>query len=147
MNTQYKNVYPFKRIVASIYDSLLLLSVIFVLAYLSVFILNGFNWELPDDPSQPISPGWYAVFLISFSSWGFFSFFWIRGNKTLGMAVWNIEIYSITGNKVTPLQAFKRFCCNIIIVMALGIPLLQIYFTKEKIAFNDMVSGTRLRIN
>jgi hypothetical protein len=31
--------------------------------------------------------------------------------------------------------------------MALGIPLLQIYFTKEKIAFNDMVSGTRLRIN
>jgi uncharacterized RDD family membrane protein YckC len=147
MNTQYKNVYPFKRIVASIYDSLLLLSVIFVLAYLSVFILNGFNWELPDDPSQPILPGWYAVFLICFSSWGFFSFFWIRGNKTLGMAVWNIEIYSITGNKVTPLQAFKRFCCNIIIVMALGIPLLQIYFTKEKIAFNDMVSGTRLRIN
>ena len=147
MNTQYKNVYPFKRIVASIYDSLLLLSVIFVLAYLSVFILNGFNWELPDDPSQPILPGWYAVFLISFSSWGFFSFFWIRGNKTLGMAVCNIEIYSITGNKVTPLQAFKRFCCNIIIVMALGIPLLQIYFTKEKIAFNDMVSGTRLRIN
>lgn len=147
MNTQYKNVYPFKRIVASIYDSLLLLSVIFVLAYLSVFILNGFNWELPDDPSQPILPGWYAVFLISFSSWGFFSFFWIRGNKTLGMAVWNIEIYSITGNKVTPLQAFKRFCCNIIIVMALGIPLLQIYFTKDKIAFNDMVSGTRLRIN
>jgi len=147
MNTQYKNVYPFKRIVASIYDSLLLLSVIFVLAYLSVFILNGFNWELPDDPSQPILPGWYAVFLISFSSWGFFSFFWIRGNKTLGMAVWNIEIYSITGNKVTPLQALKRFCCNIIIVMALGIPLLQIYFTKEKIAFNDIVSGTRLRIN
>jgi len=147
MNTQYKNVYPFKRIVASIYDSLLLLSVIFVLGYLSVFILNGLNWELPDDPSQPILPGWYAVFLISFSSWGFFSFFWIRGNKTLGMAVWNIEIYSITGNKVTPLQALKRFCCNIIIVMALGIPLLQIYFTKEKIAFNDMVSGTRLRIN
>lgn len=147
MNTQYKNVYPFKRIVASIYDSLLLLSVIFVLGYLSVFILNGFNWELPADPSQPILPRWYAVFLISFSSWGFFSFFWIRGNKTLGMAVWNIEIYSITGNKVTPLQALKRFCCNIIIVMALGIPLLQIYFTKEKIAFNDMVSGTRLRIN
>ena len=75
MNTQYKNVYPFKRIVASIYDSLLLLSVIFVLAYLSVFILNGFNWELPDDPSQPILPGWYAVFIISFTSWGFFTFF------------------------------------------------------------------------
>ena len=147
MNTQYKNVYPFKRIVASIYDGLLLLSVIFVLGYLSVFILNGLNWELPEDPSQPILPGWYAVLLISISSWGFFSFFWIRGNKTLGMAVWKIEIYSITGSKVTLFQAFKRFCCNIIIVATLGIPLLQIYFTKENIAFNDIISKTRLRIN
>ena len=115
--------------------------------YLSVFILNGLNWELPEDPSQPILPGWYAVLLISISSWGFFSFFWIRGNKTLGMAVWKIEIYSITGSKVTLFQAFKRFCCNIIIVATLGIPLLQIYFTKENIAFNDIVSKTRLRIN
>ena len=146
MNTQYKNVYPFKRIVASIYDGLLLLSVIFVLGYLSIYISNGLNWELPEDPSQPILPGWYALLLISFSSWSFFSLFWIRGNKTLGMAVWKIEIYSVEGNKITLTQTFKRFFCNLIIVLMLGIPLLQIYFTKEKVAFNDLVSGTRLRI-
>tara|TARA_B100000795_G_scaffold269640_1_gene259706 strand:- start:3776 stop:4219 length:444 start_codon:yes stop_codon:yes gene_type:complete len=146
MNTQYKNVYPLKRIVASIYDGLLLLSVIFVLGYLSIYISNGLNWELPEDPSQPILPGWYALLLISFSSWSFFSLFWIRGNKTLGMAVWKIEIYSIEGNKITLTQTFKRFFCNLIIVLMLGIPLLQIYFTKEKVAFNDLVSGTRLRI-
>ena len=146
MNTQYKNVYPFKRIVASIYDGLLLLSVIFVLGYLSIFISNGLNWELPEDPSQPILPGWYALLLISFSSWSFFSLFWIRGNKTLGMAVWKIEIYSVEGNKITLTQTFKRFFCNLIIMLMLGIPLIQIYFTKEKVAFNDLVSGTRLRI-
>ena len=146
MNTQYKNVYPLKRIVASIYDGLLLLSVFFILGYLSIYISNGLNWELPEDPSQPILPGWYALLLISFSSWSFFSLFWIRGNKTLGMAVWKIEIYSIEGNKITLTQTFKRFFCNLIIVLMLGIPLLQIYFTKEKVAFNDLVSGTRLRI-
>ena len=146
MNTQYKNVYPLKRIVASIYDGLLLLSVIFILGYLSICISNGLNWELPEDPSQPILPGWYALLLISFSSWSFFSLFWIRGNKTLGMAVWKIEIYSIEGNKITLTQTFKRFFCNLIIVLMLGIPLLKIYFTKEKVAFNDLVSGTRLRI-
>ena len=146
MNTQYKNVYPLKRIVASIYDGLLLLSVIFILGYLSIYISNGLNWELPEDPSQPILPGWYALLLISFSSWSFFCLFWIRGNKTLGMAVWKIEIYSIEGNKITLTQTFKRFFCNLIIVLMLGIPLLQIYFTKEKVAFNDLVSGTRLRI-
>ena len=146
MNTQYKNVYPMKRIIASIYDFLLLLSVIFVLGYLSVFILNGFNWELPEDPSVPLLPGWYAVLLISFSSLGFFSFFWMRGNKTLGMAVWKIEIYSIDGKRITLKQTFKRFVCNLIIFAMLGLPLLQIYFTKDKVAFNDIISGTRLRI-
>ena len=146
MNTQYKNVYPMKRIIASIYDFLLLLSVIFVLGYLSVFILNGFNWELPEDPSVPLLPSWYAVLLISFSSWGFFSFFWMRGNKTLGMAVWKIEIYSIDGKRITLKQTFKRLGCNLIIFAMLGLPLLQIYFTKDKVAFNDIISGTRLRI-
>ncbi len=99
MNTQYKSVYPFKRIIASVYDSLLLLSVILILGYVSVFIFNGFNWTLPENPSDPLLPGWYAVLLISLSSWGFYSFFWIRGNKTLGMAVWKIEIYSIEGRR------------------------------------------------
>ena len=48
MNTQYKNVYPMKRIIASIYDFLLLLSVIFILGYLSVFISNGFGGSSVD---------------------------------------------------------------------------------------------------
>jgi uncharacterized RDD family membrane protein YckC len=113
---------------------------------LSVFISNGFNWELPEDPSVPLLPGWYAVLLISLSSWGFFSFFWTRGNKTLGMAVWKIEIYSIDGKRITLKQTFKRFVCNLIIFAMLGLPLLQIYFTKDKVALNDIISGTRLRI-
>ena len=146
MIAQYKNVYPVKRIIASIYDSLLLLSIIFILGYFSVFISNGLNWELPENPSQPLLPGWYAFFFICISSWGFFSFFWIRGKKTLGMAVWKIEIYSIDGSNITLMQTLKRFICNIIIVATLGLPLLQIYFTKEKIAFNDIISRTRLRI-
>lgn len=97
MTNKSYSVFPFKRIVASVYDSLLLLSIILVLGYISVFIFNGFNWTLPKNPSDPLLPGWYAVLLISLSSWGFFSFFWIRGKKTLGMAVWKIEIYSIDG--------------------------------------------------
>ena len=116
MIAQYKNVYPVKRIIASIYDSLLLLSIIFILGYFSVFISNGLNWELPENPSQPLLPGWYAFFLICISSWGFFSFFWIRGKKTLGMAVWKIEIYSIDGSNITLMQTLKRFICNLSLI-------------------------------
>ena len=146
MSNKSYSVFPFKRIIASVYDTLLLLSVILILGYISVFIFNGFDWTLPENPSDPLLPGWYAALLICLSSWGFFSFFWIRGNKTLGMAVWKIEIYSIDGSNITLMQTLKRFICNIIIVATLGLPLLQIYFTKEKIAFNDIISRTRLRI-
>ena len=146
MSNKSYSVFPFKRIIASVYDTLLLLSVILILGYISVFIFNGFDWTLPENPSDPLLPGWYAFLLICLSSWGFFSFFWIRGNKTLGMAVWKIEIYSIDGSNITLMQTLKRFICNIIIVATLGLPLLQIYFTKEKIAFNDIISRTRLRI-
>ena len=122
---------------------------VYVLNWLKICVLcvsNGLNWEVPDNPSQPLLPGWYALLLICISSWGFFSFFWIRGKKTLGMAVWKIEIYSIDSTNITLMQTLKRFICNIIIVATLGLPLLQIYFTKEKIAFNDIISRTRLRI-
>ena len=119
MTNKSYSVFPFKRIVASVYDSLLLLSIILVLGYISVFIFNGFNWTLPKNPSDPLLPGWYAVLLISLSSWGFFSFFWIRGNKTLGMAVWKIEIYSIDGGKITLMQTLKRFTCNLLITCLL----------------------------
>ena len=146
MSNKSYSVFPFKRIVASVYDSLLLLSIILVLGYISVFIFNGFNWTLPKNPSDPLLPGWYAVLLISLSSWGFFSFFWIRGNKTLGMAVWKIEIYSIDGGKITLMQTLKRFTCNLLITALIGIPLLQIYFTKDRVAINDIWSGTRLKI-
>ena len=129
-------VFPMKRIAASIYDLFLLLGVWFAVGSIALWLNGG----------EILNP-WLGLVIVFMSSWSFYAYFWMNGNKTLGMAVWNIEIYSITGNKVTLLQALKRFCCNIIIVMALGIPLLQIYFTKEKIAFNDIVSGTRLRIN
>ena len=83
MIAQYKNVYPVKRIIASIYDSLLLLSIIFILGYFSVFISNGLNWELPENPSQPLLPGWYALLLICISSWAFLAFFGFVARKPL----------------------------------------------------------------
>jgi uncharacterized RDD family membrane protein YckC len=81
------------------------------------------------------------------SAWGFYSFFWIKGGRTLGMAAWNIKIRSSTKKSINLIQTTKRFIINIVIVFTLGLPLLQIYFSKDKKALNDRLSGTELTLS
>jgi uncharacterized RDD family membrane protein YckC len=61
------------------------------------------------------------------------------------MAVWNIEIYSLDGKKIHIKQVTIRFLVNIFIFALAGIPLIQIYFSKNGLAINDILSNTGLR--
>jgi uncharacterized RDD family membrane protein YckC len=70
----------------------------------------------------------------------------MKGGKTLGMAAWNIEIYSLNGENITFIQATLRFYTNLLIVILIGAPLLQIYFSTDKLAINDKISKTNLRL-
>ena len=61
------------------------------------------------------------------------------------MAVWNIEIYSLDGGPISLRQTTIRFMVNMLIVGLAGLPLLQIYFSKEGLSINDRWSNTGLR--
>ena len=63
------------------------------------------------------------------------------------MAAWSIKIRSSSRNNINLLQTTKRFIVNIVIVLTLGLPLLQIYFSKDKKALNDKLSGTELTLS
>ena len=69
----------------------------------------------------------------------------MNGNKTLGMAVWNIEIYSPDGNKISLMQVTIRFIINMLIVSLAGLPLLHIYFSSDGNSISDTLSGTSLK--
>ena len=60
-------------------------------------------------------------------------------------AVWNIEIYSPDGNKISLKQVTIRFIINILIVSLAGIPLLHIYFSSNGNSISDTLSKTSLR--
>jgi uncharacterized RDD family membrane protein YckC len=62
------------------------------------------------------------------------------------MAVWNIEIYSLNGEKITIKQISIRFLVNILILFLAGLPLIQIYFSQKGLAINDTLSKTTLKI-
>ena len=127
-------VFPIKRIAASIYDFFLLLGVWFTVGSIALWLNGG----------EILNP-WLGLVIVFISSWSFYAYFWMNGNKTLGMAVWNIEIYSPDGNKISLKQVTIRFIINILIVSLAGIPLLHIYFSSNGNSISDTLSKTSLR--
>lgn len=134
MNQKSYKVFPLKRIAASIYDLFLLLGVWFAVGSIALWLNGG----------EILNP-WLGLAIVFISSWAFYSYFWMNGNKTLGMAVWNIEIYSSNGNKITLKQVTIRFIVNMLTVSLAGVPLLQIYFSSDGKSISDILSKTSLR--
>ena len=134
MNLKSHTIFPLKRIAATIYDLFLLLGVWFLVGSVGLWLNNG----------EVLNP-WLGLFMVFISTWSFYAYFWIHGNKTLGMAVWKIEIYSIDGKNVTIQQVSIRFIVNLLIVFFAGLPLLQIYFSKDGASISDHLSKTNLR--
>ena len=129
MNNNSQFVSPVKRLAATIYDFFLLLGVWFGCGSIALWLNDG----------EILHPA-IGAFIVLASAWGFYSFFWIKGGRTLGMAAWNIKICSSTEKSINLIQTTKRFIINIFIVFTLGLPLLQIYFSKDKKALNDRLS-------
>ena len=136
MNNNSQFVSPVKRLAATIYDFFLLLGVWFGCGSIALWLNDG----------EILHPA-IGAFIVLASAWGFYSFFWIKGGRTLGMAAWNIKICSSTEKSINLIQTTKRFIINIFIVFTLGLPLLQIYFSKDKKALNDRLSGTELTLS
>lgn len=134
MNDKSHIVFPLKRIAATIYDLFLLIGIWFGVGSLALW-LNG---------SEILNP-WIGLGLVFISTWCFYSYFWTHGGKTLGMAVWKFEIYSLQGGKINLYQTLIRFGLNLITFFMAGLPLLMIYFSKEKLSLSDKISQTTYR--
>ena len=134
MNDKSYVVFPLKRIAASIYDLFLLLGVWFAVGSFAVWINGGI-----------IEVKWIGPSLVLTSTWIFYGYFWTHGGKTLGMAVWKFEIYSIDKNKINFRKVSIRFFFNIITVLLGGTPLMFMYFSKNNLSLSDYLSKTSYR--
>mgnify|MGYP001234255489 CR=1 FL=1 len=131
MNDKSYVVFPLKRIAASIYDLFLLLGVWFAVGSFAVWINGGI-----------IEAKWIGPFLVLVSTWIFYGYFWTHGGKTLGMAVWKFEIYSIDESKINFQKVSIRFFSNVITVLLGGTPLILMYFSKNNLSLSDYLSKT-----
>lgn len=82
--------------------------------------------------------------LIVLVGWEFiyFAYQWAVSGKTLGMAIFGIQIVTTQGAPITPRQAVLRTFGLGLTVVTLGIGFLGIVYQRERRALNDFVAGT-----
>ena len=136
MNDKSYILFPLRRDAASIYDFFLLLGVWFAVGSVAVWINGGI-----------IETKWVGPLLNFVSTWCFYGYFWTHCGKTLGMAVWKFEIYSLDNKKIDIKKISIRFFMNFVTFALLGIPLLYMYISKDKLSLSDIVSQTSYKKN
>ena len=90
----------FKRLLAAIYDSFLVLATIFVATAFTMPFTKG---DVSADNRIYLSLYLVSVIFI------FYAWFWTHGGQTLGMRAWQQKLVSMDGGAVSWKQSFIRF--------------------------------------
>lgn len=124
-----------RRLLAMLYDALLLGSVLF-LATLVV---------LPLTRGEAIRPGnpYYGTYLLGIS-YLYFAWPWIHGGQTLGMRAWGILIVRAGGGAPRIRDTLLRFGGALISWLLLGSGFLYAAADPQARTLHDILSGTRL---
>jgi uncharacterized RDD family membrane protein YckC len=125
-----------RRIGAMLYDGLLVLALLF-LATLPFIAARG---------GEPVesSENWLYRFVLAFVIYVFFVGFWTRSGRTLGMQSWGLQLQRRDGRPVTVATASIRFFAALISWAPAGLGFLWQLWDKDKLAWHDRLSGTRL---
>ena len=122
------------RILAMIYDGLIILLITSVTIFLIQLIFIG-GEPLPTDHilNTLLKPIWFVP--------GFFylSYYWRNSGQTPSMRIWKIKLIGKQNNRVSWLQALVRYTSAL-----MGLGLIWSLFNKEKISFQDFMSRTLL---
>ncbi len=125
-----------RRLVAMIYEGLLLFAVICV-GFLLPYTLIGAM-------AQVATPPWvlrlhFLLLLMVYSVW-----FWLHGGQTLAMKTWKMKLVDRSGKPLRPLQAVLRYLAAWPSLLFFGIGIFWALFDKDKQFLHDRIADTRI---
>lgn len=118
-----------KRLLAMLYDGLILVAIWLCVAIVAT-VLNQGGVTSPLGRATLQS----AQFCLSFL---FFGYFWTRNGQTLGMQAWRLRVQTLDGQRLTWVQALIRFLGAIIAWLPLGLGYLWMLFSDERLTWHD----------
>lgn len=124
-----------RRLAAGAYDLLLLGGLLMMLG-IAVLILRG---------GATVPPGslWFQGLVLLVCAI-FYAGFWCRGGQTLGMRSWRLRVEKTNGSPLDPATAALRFFAALLSVLPAGLGLLWILVDRERRAWHDRLTGTRV---
>lgn len=130
-----------RRLAAILYDSLLLFGLLLLasmMVTLPVGILAGEAAAntLPENP-------WFRLWLALVPP-AFFLLFWLKGGQTLGMRSWRLRVVRDDGAPLRRADALKRLFWSLLSWLPLGLGYLWVLADRDRLAWHDRLSGTRL---
>jgi uncharacterized RDD family membrane protein YckC len=125
-----------RRFGAIVYDSLLVLAVLFLGTLPFVAAAGG----------EPVEPGnrLYQLTMLLLC-YLFFVGFWSGYGRTLGMQSWRLRIETVDGRKPSIAQSTLRFFAALLSWLPAGLGFWWELVDKDGLAWHDRLSGTRLR--
>lgn len=117
---------PTTRIVAIVYDGMLILALLFLVGTMLTVIGTLLTMETGTESSQAQSlPTWYQNFIMTpsfiLTLVGFYGIFWRRGGQTLGMQTWRLKTVNNAGHLLTWGQSFKRILAASLMPLIFGL--------------------------
>ncbi len=136
-----------RRLAAILYDSLLLLAVLFIAAALPTLLFAGGTAAdgamAPSYENHPVYRALFSMYLF-LVAFGFFGWFWLHGGQTLGMRAWRIRVVTFDGKPIGPWHALLRYLVAIASWLPLGLGFWWSLWDKERLCWHDRYSETVL---
>ena len=125
-----------RRIGAMIYDALLVLALLFIATLPFVAARGG----------EPVEIGDNAVYRLTLAVvvFVFFTGFWTRSGRTLGMQSWRLRLETPDGQLPGFGAACIRFLAAILSLAPAGLGFLWQLWDKDQLTWHDRLSNTRL---
>ncbi len=127
-----------KRMGAIIYDSLLVLALMF-LGTLPFIAMRGGQSVAAGDPAYQLT--------MLFVAYAFFAGFWTRAGRTLGMQSWGLRLETTDGQTPGFSRASLRFVSALLSWLPVGLGFWWQLWDQDSLCWHDRLSGTRLRFS
>ena len=134
-----------RRLVAMLYDGLLLIAVWFITAGVLVWLYpkTGLPMDNVSGVEVPVRAALQGVLfpMLLLVTWAFYAWFWLHGGQTLGMRAWKLLSRDVHRRPMTLLQTVTRFLAGCISTLLLGVGWLMALFPARQ-TLHDSLSST-----
>ncbi len=124
-----------RRLLSMIYESLLLLAVLFVASFIFHLVFR--------DTTAPLFKPAHQFYLLLVMG-AYFIWFWTHGGQTLAMQTWKLRLTTIAGEGVNLKQAIARYLFAVVGIALFGCGILWALFDRDHQFLHDRLAGTRI---